>query len=105
MMNACDGRLAHDIRKQEITEKMRAVFHPLLIVLSVYAVINSRTMPFLPTLRWHLQRASQSGLRWAKFVLTLDGQKIANCQSLAFSECSQLWRAIPQFHVEQMLNE
>ena len=26
MMNACDGRLAHNIRKQEITEKMRAVF-------------------------------------------------------------------------------
>ena len=30
MMNACDGRLAHNIRKQEITEKMRAVFRPLL---------------------------------------------------------------------------
>ena len=31
MMSACDGRLAHNIRKQEITEKMRAVFRPLLI--------------------------------------------------------------------------
>ena len=29
-MNAYDGHLAHNIRKQEITEKMRAVFRPLL---------------------------------------------------------------------------
>ena len=29
MMNAYDGHLAHNIRKQEIT-KMRAVFRPLL---------------------------------------------------------------------------
>ena len=31
--------------------------------------------------------------------------KIANRQSLAFSERSQLSQAIPQFHVERMLNE
>ena len=31
--------------------------------------------------------------------------QIANRQSLAFSERSQLSQAIPQFHVEQMLNE
>ena len=31
--------------------------------------------------------------------------KIANRQSLAFSERSQLSQAIPQLHVEQMLNE
>ena len=31
--------------------------------------------------------------------------KIANRQSLAFSERGQLSQAIPQFHVERMLNE
>ena len=31
--------------------------------------------------------------------------KIANCQLLAFSERNQLSEAIPQFHVERMLNE
>ena len=31
--------------------------------------------------------------------------KIANRQSLAFSERDQLSQAIPQFHVERMLNE
>ena len=31
--------------------------------------------------------------------------KIANHQSLAFSERGQLSQAIPQFHVERMLNE
>ena len=31
--------------------------------------------------------------------------KIPNRQSLAFSERGQLSQAIPQFHVEQMLNE
>ena len=31
--------------------------------------------------------------------------KIANRQSLAFSERNQLSQAIPQFHVERMLNE
>ena len=31
--------------------------------------------------------------------------KIANRQSLAFSERSQLSQAIPQFHVERLLNE
>ena len=36
------------------------------------------------------------------FIITLDGQK---SQSLAFSECGQLSRAMPQFHVERMLNE
>ena len=31
--------------------------------------------------------------------------KIANRQSLAFSERGQLSQAIPQFHAERMLNE
>ena len=31
--------------------------------------------------------------------------KIANRRSLAFSERSQLSQAIPQFHVERLLNE
>ena len=31
--------------------------------------------------------------------------RIANRQSLAFSERGQLSQAIPQFHVERMLNE
>ena len=31
--------------------------------------------------------------------------KIANRQSLAFSERGQLSQAIPQFHVERILNE
>ena len=31
--------------------------------------------------------------------------KIANRQSLVFSECCQLWQAIPEFHVEGMLHE
>ena len=31
--------------------------------------------------------------------------KIASRQSLAFSERGQLLQAIPQFHVERMLNE
>ena len=35
-------------------------------------------------------------------MLNLDGQ---NRQSLAFSERGQLSQAIPQSHVEQMLNE
>ena len=37
-------------------------------------------------------------------VSHLDGQ-IANRESQAFSECGQRSQAIPQFHVEQMLNE
>ena len=40
--------------------------------------------------------------RIAKSLLSLDGQ---NRQSLAFSERGQLSQAIPQFHVERMLNE
>ena len=50
-MNACDGRLAHNIRQQEITEKMRAVFRPLLIV--------AQTLH-------HLCRATAVALHWCR---------------------------------------
>ena len=46
---------------------------------------------------------------WPKKMTSRDGcvllSKIANRQSLAFSERSQLSQAIPQFHVQRMLNE